>query len=51
MHECYSWALHGRACPPKSYILMKARGLDNLHVNFKRKCNCDCSIRVIVLLE
>ena len=24
-HECYSWALHGGACPLKSYILMKAR--------------------------
>ena len=24
MDQCYSWALHGGACPPKSYILMKA---------------------------
>ena len=52
-HGFYLWVLHGRACPPKSYILMKARFRQSTCKlsNFKRKCNCDCPIRVIVLLE
>ena len=43
----YSWALHGGACPPNFFIIF----VNKLSTAFKRKCNCDCCIRMIVLLQ